>query len=61
MSIQKYMKQYNELSDKEKIKRLEIVAQAYAGWLSVSNYKESPFLDCTKYWDEFKENNKQGE
>jgi hypothetical protein len=49
MSIKK---EYNSLSDKEKIKRLEIVAQMYASWLDVENPSLSVLKDCTEHWFE---------
>lgn len=50
-----YMKEYNKLSDAEKVRRLELIAMNYAAWLNLDNWQESPFLDVTVHWDEFKE------
>lgn len=45
-------KEYNSLTDQEKIKRLEVVAQMYAGWLGVENSPLSVMKDCTYHWIE---------
>ena len=48
-----YRKEYDALTDEEKVKRLEVLCQHYCAWLNTEqpNY----VLDCTKFWPEFEE------
>lgn len=57
----RYQKEYDLLSPEEKIRRLEWVAKCYASYLDCESWKESPMLDCTKYWEDFEDTLKEFE
>lgn len=54
----KLQRQYDRLSDKEKIRRLEVLADYYLGL----NTRECKFVvDATKHWRQFEEMVKQNQ
>ena len=57
----RYQKEYDLLPSEEKIRRLEWVAKCYASYLACESWKESPMLDCTKYWEDFEDTLKEFE
>lgn len=48
-----YRKEFDNLTDSEKIKRLLHVGACYLSYLRVPDGEQKVIEDCTEYWDEF--------
>lgn len=50
-----YEKEYNKLTDQEKVKRLEVLCKTYLMYLDVTDKKHPNLFmkDATEYWEGF--------